>query len=569
LLTGKPATRLAGTKETTAPLPKGFPDWRALTAMSRAWNARRPGRRGRVLIATNIGGHGPVTMVESMLAAALALRDADVEIVLCDGILPGCLQAEHRRVSDPAVIVGRRLPETLCPSCIGRGRGVFEPLGLKLHFLSDLVTDADRAEARRQAEEIPAAEIPTYVEDSLAIGEHARAGALRYFAKGDISDEPPGEAVLRRFFEAALVSVSAYRRLLTEGRFDVAVFHHGLYVPQGLVGEVCRSAGVRVVNWVVAYRENSFILSHDDTYHHTLMSEPVAAWESMRWGDKQRGDIDAYLKSRWLGARDWIGFHENPSEDMAAFAASAGLDVNKPIVGLLTNVAWDAQLHYPAVAFPSMIDWALETIAHFAGRPELQLLIRIHPGEIRGTVPSRQPMAEVIASRFPTVPSNVFVIPPESNVSTYAAMELCDSVMIYGTKMGVELAAIGIPTIVAGEAWIKNKGVTFDAATREDYFAILGRLPFGKRLDPNAVDRAKRYAYHFFFRRMMPLAFMQRDAKTLLRVAIDSADELTPGQNAVLDRICDGILEGQPFIHPAEEVGVHDARRVEAGGGRW
>ena len=55
-------------------------------------------------------------------------------------------------------------------------------------------------------------------------------------------------------------------------------------------------------------------------------------------------------------------------------------------------------------------------------------------------------------------------------MSTYAAMAQCDSVIIYGTKTGVELASMGIPTIVAGEAWIRNKGITRDAATAEQYF---------------------------------------------------------------------------------------------------
>ena len=76
-----------------AGLPKGFPDWATLTASSRTWAERQPGRRGRVLIATNIGGHGPVGVFESTLAAALALRDAEVEIVLCDAALPACPRA--------------------------------------------------------------------------------------------------------------------------------------------------------------------------------------------------------------------------------------------------------------------------------------------------------------------------------------------------------------------------------------------------------------------------------------------------------------------------------------------
>ena len=110
---------------------------------------------------------------------------------------------------------------------------------------------------------------------------------------------------------------------------------------------------------------------------------------------------------------------------------------------MLTNVFWDAQLHYRANAFDDMLDWVLETIGYFAQRPDLQLLIRIHPAEVRGTIPSRQPLLAEIQAAFPELPANVFVIPPESNSSTYAAMYACDSVLIYGTKTGVELSATG------------------------------------------------------------------------------------------------------------------------------
>jgi hypothetical protein len=540
-------------------LPAGFPDWAALTAESEAWKRRRPGRRGRVLIATNIGGHGPVSVTESVMAAALALRDAEVEIVLCDAALPACLQAEYAQTPDDSVLTERRLAETVCPTCIGRGRRMFEPLGLKLHLLSELITEADRADARRIAETLPADEIEGFEQDGLKIGEHARAGALRYYTRGDLAEEPNGEAVLRRYLEAALLSVAAYRRLLGKGRYDVALFHHGLYVPQGLVGEVCRAEGVRVVNWVVAYRASSFILSHGDTYHHTLMDEPASDWEDMAWGEAQRAEIAAYLKSRWRGDRDWIGFHEKPDEDAAALVRSLGLDPGKPIVGMLSNVVWDAQLHYPANAFPSLIDWAVFTIDHFARRPDLQLLLRIHPAEVRGTAPSRQPLAEALARRYPKMPPNVFVIGPESPVSTYAAMELCDSVLIYGTKMGVELTAVGIPVVAAGEAWIKNKGLTLDAASPEDYASILERLPLGHRLEPEVVERALKYAYHFFFRRMMPLKFFARTGSSLFFTpAIASADELAEGRDPALDILCDGVLDGRPFIYPAEWLGVHD-----------
>jgi len=182
------------------------------------------------------------------------------------------------------------------------------------------------------------------------------------------------------------------------------------------------------------------------------MTEPVARWEDLPWRPHLETELMDYLKSRWQGTNDWIWFHERPEEGLDYISRETGVDFSKPIIGLLTNVIWDAQLHYRSNAFRNQLEWVMQTIGYFAKRPELQLIIRIHPAEIRGMVPSRQPVAEEIRRAYPSLPPNVFVIPPESKVSTYAVMERCDSVIIYNTKTGIEISSMGIRVIVAGEA---------------------------------------------------------------------------------------------------------------------
>jgi hypothetical protein len=67
------------------------------------------------------------------------------------------------------------------------------------------------------------------------------------------------------------------------------------------------------------------------------------------------------------------------------------------------------------------------------------------------------------------------------------------------------------------------------------------------------VERARRYAYHFFFRRMIPLEFMEpTKAVVPYRLTLRSFRQLEPGMSRGLDVICDGILEDRPFIFPAE-----------------
>jgi len=256
-----------------------------------------------------------------------------------------------------------------------------------------------------------------------------------------------------------------------------------------------------------------------------------------------------YLASRREGMFDWIVFHRPTSQNAEDIATKIGIDRRRPVIGLLTNVSWDAQLHYPANAFANMLDWLVQTCRYFATRPDLQLLVRVHPAEISGFPPSRQPILGELRKHVPTLAPNIHIVPPESGLSTYALMSLCNSAIIYGTKMGVELTAVGLPVIVAGEAWIRNKGLTHDATTPEEYFKILERLPFPERLGAAQLSRARRYAYHFFFNRMIPLPFIQPKAGyPIYRLKLEALKHLLPGESEGLDTICDGILGRGPFV---------------------
>ncbi len=530
--------------------------WRQLLAADEAaWRGAVAVARGgpRVLIAPGAGGFHLGVLVETSLAVALTLRGADVGIFLCDSALSGCQMTEWGGVSPKGL--REAPPQPRCGQCEKRGRRIFEPLGLKTHWLGKSVSLEQKARARDIATAIPVSDVAHYRHEGLAVGEHAIAGALRYFARGDFEGEPYAEELVRHYLYSALLTVFATGAVLEEGKYEVACFNHGIYVPQGLVGEVCRRWGVRVVNWNPAYRKSSFIFSHGDSYHHTMISEPPGEWEGMCWSEKFERDAMEYLQSRRLGKQDWIWFHNEPQEDAKKIAREIGNDFSRPTIALLTNVLWDARLHYRSNAFPSMLEWVLETIRYFQDRPDLDLVVRVHPAELRGGIPSRQLLMPEILKVFPTLPRNVFMVGPESEVSTYSLSEHSNAVIIFNTKTGIEVSSLGVPVIVAGEAWIRGKGFSLDASSPDEYRRILDTLPLRDRLSPDKLQRARKYAYHFFFRRMIPIPFIEqpeKDGEFLVRCR--SLSDLLPGRARGLDVICAGILEGLPFVYPAETI---------------
>src|SRR4029450_1795000 len=124
-------------------------------------------------------------------------------------------------------------------------------------------------------------------------------------------------------------------------------------------------------------------------------------------------------------------------------------------------------LPHPQKPFPNMLECLVQTCRYFATRPDLQLLIRVHPAEISGFPPSRQPILRELHKRLPQLSPKITIVGPESDMSPYALMSLCNAAVIYGTKMGVELTSVGLPVIVAGEAWIRNKGLTPHASAAQ------------------------------------------------------------------------------------------------------
>jgi hypothetical protein len=529
-----------------------YPDWsRVLEQKPELWaSATRAAQGGpRVLMASAIGSYAHAVTLESALAAALTFRGAEVHALLCDSEMPACAECEASLYPNLEAFVKHGPSRDLCRDCLWPAERVYGALGIKVHRYSDWLTIEERAEAAQIARTLPRAEIEGFRVHDLAVGEHAYAGTLRFFATGSLDEEPLGEPILRRYLEAALLTMFATRRLLRAVGFTSAVFTHGIYVPWGIVGEVARQERVHVSTWNVAYRKRRFIFSHDDTYHHTLMTEPHEHWEDLPLPPARETELLDYLRSRREGLFDWIVFHRATKQEPREIARQVGIDPSRPVIGLLTNVSWDAQLHYPANAFPSMLEWLVQTCEYFARRPELQLLIRVHPAEISGFPPSRQPILRELAKRIPVLAPNIIVVGPESGLSTYGLMSVCNAAIIYGTKMGVELTSVGLPVVVAGEAWIRNKGLTHDASTPAEYFRILDRLPFKERLGPEQLTRARRYAYHFFFNRMIPLPFIDPKAGyPIYRLKLDRLEQLLPGESPGLDTICDGILGKSPFV---------------------
>lgn len=510
----------------------------------------------KILVATCVGGNSALTPIESLLAVALTLRGACVHVLLCDKAIPACTNVLAADFGDQKDFLAKG--PTRCDWCYEAGARTYRKLRLPVHLLSDYIAESDRLEAAQLAANVSLEDAPHYTDRDIPIGEHARAGALRYFARGDFDNEPYALEVVRRYLEAGIMCSRALDRLYDEHKYAATVVNHGIYVPQGLVTAIAKKYKSSTALWYPQYRNKCVgVYNVKDDIETVLLTANNESWETMPWTKETEDEIVGYLQSRWKGTYDWIKAQaEDGPTALDEISRETGIDYSKPTIGLLTNVTWDAQVFYPSNALPTMLEWMITTIRYFETRPDLQLIIRVHPGELTGFVISRQLAVDEIKRAFPKLPPNVFVIPPDSPINTYAAMKPCKAILIYATTAGLEFASMGFPVVVAGEAVIRNKGFSYDVSSEDEYLKLLDKLPFAEdRINPNKMQRARKFAYHSFFRKMIPLDMLQPQESVYVPYTIKhiGVDGFRPGKDPGLDVICDGILNKTEFVYPYEK----------------
>jgi len=492
----------------------------------------------KVLFFTVQGRPNMLPVIEGLMARSLTLRQAQSTMVACDRILPAC--------DLPFVTNNRSL---LCKGCGHAARQLCGAFGLPVRFLSEFITEEQIAQARQIADGLTFDEYFNYDYLGVDLGRHVYSAVLRYLLKADLQNDEATRTVCRNYMASAIMMGDIAEKMFSSIKPDCVVMHHGIYLTTGVFADFTRKHGIRLVVFTPAYRKNTFLFSHDATYHKTLQAETDDVWASLPFEPEHEEQLDEYLESRRWGSQDFITYHPNPMEDRAKIIAELSLDAAKPTVGLFTNLVWDGQVVFFDHVFDSMLDWLLLTIGHFTKNTDKQLIVRIHPAEVKGAVETRQKILPEICKRFPSLPSNIKIIDSSSDISTYTLSEVIDAAVVYTTKVGLEFAVKGLPVIVGGEAFYRNKGFTWDIETAGEYFDLLDNLNRLDKNDPQRIAKARKYAYYYFFRRFIPFAYTeQRTWNNVSGLRISSAKELGPGRDEHIDLICEGILRSKPFV---------------------
>jgi hypothetical protein len=329
---------------------------------------------------------------------------------------------------------------------------------------------------------------------------------------------------------------------------DVVLVPNGLILEMGIVFRVARYLGIDAVTYEFNDQREQIWLAQNSSIMRQETDYLVEARCSQPMTDAMFERV-ADLENARRGARVW-----GKSKRLWQYVSSQGADAtrkqvgldDRPVVMLAANVLGDSLTLGRDIFAASMTEWITKTVQYFAKRTDVQLVIRVHPGE--RLVPQAKSMGTVVKEALPEIPSHIHVIGAMDNVNTYDLIEIANVGLAYTTTVGLETAMNGRPVISCGQTHYRGRGITLDPGTWDEYYAtlekVLSDIP-SHQMNEKQIEFAWNYAYRFFFEypRPFPWRLMNfwddLDVWTLEKVL--SEDGMAQFKDTF------GFLVGEPF----------------------
>jgi len=359
--------------------------------------------------------------------------------------------------------------------------------------------------------------VDSLLKASLAAGKSARLTPQLQQIIEQVSDydtqytlqieetDPSSPLYQLRLSRNAQAAAALYDWLQAE-KPDLLIVPNGTILEMGVAYKIAKMLDIDTVTFEFAdQQERIWLAQNDEIMSHNTRD----IWRGLGYQalpEKAKRALMELFGAR-KNARLWGSFarqwQQTPIKGGASVRESLKLD-ERPLALLASNVLGDSLTLGRQRISETMAEMIVKTVAYFIQHPEAQLIVRVHPGELKTHGTS---MVEVLENAYPSLPENIHIIRPEDKTNTYDLMEIADLGLVYTTTVGMEMAMSGLPVIVTGKTHYAEKGFTLDPSSWSDYEAMLNKVladPKAARLSDAQVEQAWLYAYLFFFEFSLP-----------------------------------------------------------------
>lgn len=422
---------------------------------------------------------------EALVADAIRTAGAELVYITCGGAFGNyCITMGARGVPIDADPAEKRAVCEMCQASRDRLRSGFVFRGTDLEA-SLTREDHDRIErilAAADPHDIVSLEV-----DGIGIGRLSLYEFMIERKKLHVELTPDEWNVFRPRLANALRSLLAARRIIEQERHDRVVTYNSLYSVNAAWRAIANQRGIPFYflhgGLSVHKRLQRIFLGRDSTLE--WWNRIVAAWPRYR-------DIPCSAAELAEVTKHYVRMFRGASVFAYSAPKSAeGVDVRKRFgVGpnqKLLVASMSSYDEYVAAAvvggvpdqstllFPTQIEWIRALAEWMHTRPDLFLLIRVHPREFpnqRDGLKSEH--ATALEQELALLPDNVKVNWPTDKLSIYDVAEQADAFLNAWSTAGKEMTLLGLPVVTYCPTALQYPPeLNYVGTTKETYFAAI------------------------------------------------------------------------------------------------
>lgn len=211
---------------------------------------------------------------------------------------------------------------------------------------------------------------------------------------------------------------------------------------------------------------NRFTLSEKEPTTYSFVFDSIREWEQNR-------AVSVGVPYMMLEAQKYFSDRRQGKSKEPSFiwflSNSKKLDLKvseKPILAIFTSSDWE----FAALEFRPDKEFSHELGNQYLVLPRIlrdpvfldkfQLVVRWHPNHVTSGKFEKNQVASIISSN-----SHVHHILPSDNQNSYDLVEMADTVLVFGSTIGIESAFMGKPTILIGKASYSGLGAVYEPET--------------------------------------------------------------------------------------------------------
>ncbi|MBI1293228.1 hypothetical protein GC173_18645 [bacterium] len=424
---------------------------------------------------------------ESAMAFALRAAGYSPEFAIC-----------HHGMDTCDAYDSDREPGSLCEWCAFHHNDRTKLNGFPVHRYDDeLDIEALKKKARELVGNLDLKGCLDFTYEGVALGYLTEMSVVRSCRRSNLESEPQVLRIFRGFLESAILTYHLCSKLF-EHKWKLVIVLNGKFFTEAVAMEVARLRGIDVMTYERGFHPDDLVFTVNGYANDFPIADQFRKVAHLELNDEQDAEVDRILAKRRSGKATIINYFPTMNENRSLIVDKLGLREDLPIAIAYPNILWDTAVFRRDTAFSGLWEWLKATIEHYIAHPEQQLVVRVHPAEVRLTmILTKERIGDRIAENFPTLPPNIKVVAATEDVSSYTLMDLSQRILVYSSTMGLEAAAVGREVVTAGMTHYRKLGFSRDAETAKEYSEILSSTPV--LFDENVRSAARKYLYFYCY----------------------------------------------------------------------